>query len=115
VGAMHFLYWRFKSFLLRWKVDQGRAIHFYVFFSGLSCGGGRVLLSAKIIAMWYLALVWDLNHSHFLGATVHFEVIEVVDARSALHGLHLLEMVLFEVIAHCLLVIIIKKGRRLTI
>jgi hypothetical protein len=115
VSALHLLYRRFKGLALMGNLDQGRTIHLYVFFTVLSCCRGTVFLSPKVIAVWDLALVWDFNHSYFLWATVHFEIIEVVDAGPALDWLHFLKVVLLEVIAHRLLVIIIKKCRRSTL
>ena len=57
------------------------------------------LLFLKIVAVgWYFALDSGLDHSYFLNPLVHLEVVGVYILGAALHGLDLLEMVLFEVV-----------------
>jgi hypothetical protein len=90
--------------------DEGRAVHLDMFLCFLGRGGGwGFVLVAEVVAMRDLSLGWYLYRSYFFGTLVHLEVVEVVDARTALYWLHFLQVILLEVIAHCLLVIIIKQ------
>lgn len=69
---------------------------FFCFVGDRRC---LLLLFLKIVAVcWYFALDWRLDHSYFLNPLVHLQVVGVDILGTAFHGLHLLEMVLFEVV-----------------
>lgn len=101
VDAVWVLDWRVKRLAFGY-VDERRAVHLNLFF-GVSSGqrgGGRFCFAAKVVTMGNLALGGYLHNAYLFGPLLHLEVVDVVDSGTALDGLHLFEVVLFEVIAH---------------